>query len=128
MIEKGIKGHGEETVTESLTAAHVGSGKSRVFATPMMIALMERTCRESVEAYLGAGQETVGTHVDVSHVSATPVGMKVWCDSELVDVDRRRLTFKVTAHDEAGLVGEGVHERFVIDEERFLLKAESKKA
>lgn len=128
MIEKGIKGHGEETVTESLTAAHVGSGKSRVFATPMMIALMERTCRESVEAYLGAGQETVGTHVDVSHVSATPVGMKVWCDSELVDVDRRRLTFKVTAHDEAGLIGEGVHERFVIDEERFLLKAESKKA
>lgn len=128
MIEKGIKGHGEETVTESLTAAHVGSGKSRVFATPMMIVLMERTCRESVEAYLGAGQETVGTHVDVSHVSATPVGMKVWCDSELVDVDRRRLTFKVTAHDEAGLVGEGVHERFVIDEERFLLKAESKKA
>lgn len=128
MIEKGIKGHGEETVTESLTAAHVGSGKSRVFATPMMIALMERTCRESVESYLGAGQETVGTHVDVSHVSATPVGMKVWCDSELVDVDRRRLTFKVTAHDEAGLIGEGVHERFVIDEEKFLLKAESKKA
>ena len=90
MVEIGIKGRQEEIVTEDLTASHIGSGSVRVFATPMMIALMERTSRMSVKPYLEDGQETVGTKVDVTHVSSTPVGLKVWCESEVVDIDRRR--------------------------------------
>ncbi len=128
MLETGIKGQIEEVVTEEVTAGHIGSGTVRVFATPMMIALMERTCRISVKPYLEEGQETVGTHVNVSHVSATPVGMKVRCETELVEIDRRRLVFKVAAYDEKGLVGEGLHERFVIDVEKFRAKADSKAA
>lgn len=128
MLETGIKGQIEELVTEEVTAGHIGSGTVRVFATPMMIALMERTCRISVKPYLEEGQETVGTHVNVSHVSATPVGMKVRCETELIETDRRRLVFKVAVYDEKGLVGEGLHERFVIDVDKFRAKADSKAA
>ena len=127
MLEKGIKGRQEDVVTMEQTASHIGSGTVRVLATPMMIALMERTSRLSVKPYLAQGQETVGTHVNVSHVSATPVGMKVWCECELIDIDRRRLVFKVAVYDEKGLVGEGTHERFIIDVARFQAKTEDKK-
>ena len=92
-----------------------------------MIALIEKTCRLSVKPFLDEGQETVGTHVNVSHVAATPLGMTVRCDSDLIKVDRRRLVFKVAVHDEDGLVGEGTHERFIIDEAKFQAKAEAKK-
>lgn len=128
IMEIGIKGHQETLVTEENTAIYVGSGSVRVFATPMMIALIEKTASESVMGYLEDGQSTVGTLVNVSHVSATPVGMKAWCDTELIEVDRRRLVFKVTAFDESGLIGEGTHERFIIDVQKFLAKAEAKKA
>lgn len=126
MMEIGIKGHKEQVVTEELTAAHIGSGLVKVFATPMMIALMESTCASSVETALEAGQGTVGTHVDVSHCAATPVGMRVHCDSELVEIDRRRLVFKVAAYDERGLIGEGRHERFIIDSAKFQAKIDAK--
>lgn len=125
-MEIGIKGLQEIIVTEELTAAHIGSGLVKVFATPMMIALMEKTCATSVEAHLEAGQGTVGTHVNVSHSAATPVGMKVRCESELVEVDRRRLTFRVTASDERGIIGEGMHERFIIDSAKFQAKVDAK--
>ena len=114
-------------VLPEYTAKHIGSGTVLVLATPMMIALMERTCRLSVKPYLEEGQETVGTHVNVSHDSATPVGMKVWSESEVIDVDRRKITFKVTVYDDAGLVGQGTHERFIIDEKKFGDKVEAKK-
>lgn len=127
MITPGIKGHIEQIVSEQLCADKIGSGLVKVFATPMMIALMEQTCNESVTQYLEAGQGTVGTHINVSHCAATPVGMKVWCDSELIDVDRRRLTFKVTAFDEKGLIGEGTHERFIIDTAKFQQKTNEKR-
>ncbi len=126
MVEIGIKGRQDEIVTEELTASHIGSGAVRVFATPMMISLMEKTCQRSVVPYLEDGQETVGTKVDIAHVSSTPIGMKVWCESELIDIDRRRLVFKVAAYDEKGLIGEGRHERFIIDIARFKEKTESK--
>ena len=126
MVEIGIKGSQDEIVTEELTASHIGSGAVRVFATPMMISLMEKTCQRSVVPYLEEGQETVGTRVDIAHVSSTPIGMKVWCESELVDIDRRRLVFKVAAYDEKGLIGEGRHERFIIDIAKFKEKTESK--
>lgn len=126
MIEPGIKGHYEQVVTDEFCADKIGSGLVKVFATPMMIALMEQTCNESVTPQLEAGQGTVGTHINVSHCAATPVGMRVWCDSELVEVDRRRLVFKVAAYDERGLIGEGAHERFIIDSAKFQEKIDRK--
>ena len=108
------------------SAETVGSGNVPVYATISMIGLMEKTCLESVLPHLEPGQDTVGTHVNVSHCSATPVGMKVWCDSELIEIDRRRLVFRVAAYDEAGLIGEGTHERFIIEKEKFITKTYAK--
>ena len=127
MIEIGIKGHLEQVVTPEMSAARVGSGLVDVFATPMMIALIEKTCNDCVLPLLAEGEGTVGTHLDVSHLSATPIGMRVWCDSELVEIDRRRLVFSVKACDECGLIGEGTHERFVIDTAKFTAKVEGKR-
>ena len=126
MIEKGIKGRREQTVTPEMSAARVGSGLVDVFATPMMVALVEQTCYESVLPHLDEGQGTVGTLVNVAHTAATPIGMRVWCESELVEVDRRRLVFKVKAYDECGPIGEGTHERFIIDTAKFFEKVKAK--
>lgn len=127
MIQPGIKNHLERIVTPELTAARIGSGLVEVFATPMMVALIEQTCLESVLPHLDQGQGTVGTLVNVTHCAATPVGMKVWCDSQLTLVDRRRLVFSVKAYDECGLIGEGTHERFIIDSAKFQAKTDEKK-
>ena len=126
MLQTGIKGHHEQIVTPAMSAARVGSGLVDVFATPMLVALVEQTCYESVLPHLDEGQGTVGTLVNVSHTSATPIGRRVWCDSELVEVYRRRLVFRVKAFDEAGPIGEGTHERFVIDTEKFMAKISAK--
>ena len=126
MIDTGIKGHKEQIVTPEMSAARVGSGLVDVFATPMLVALVEQTCYESVLPHLDEGQGTVGTLVNVTHVSATPIGKRVWCDSELTEVDRRRLVFSIKAYDECGLIGEGTHERFIIDTAKFMHKLNSK--
>lgn len=125
-MEIGIIGKSEIVVTKDVTAAAIGSGMVDVFATPMMISLMENTCAKSVASHLQADESTVGTHVNVSHCAATPIGMKVYCESELIEIDRRKLTFKVTAYDERGLIGEGLHERFIIDSKKFQAKINSK--
>ena len=127
MLETGLKGTRAMVVTEAESAKHIGSGTVLVLSTPMMIALIERTCRLSVKPFLEEGQETVGTLVNVCHIAATPIGLTVRCESELVEIDRRRLVFKVAVYDTEGLVGEGTHERFIIDEAKFQAKAESKK-
>lgn len=127
-MNPGIKGTSEIVVTEELTAMKIGSGLLPVYATPMMIALIENTAASSVQPYLEAGQGTVGIKVDVAHLSATPIGMRVRAESELTEVDRRRLVFTVRAWDEAGLIAEGTHERFVIDNEKFMRKAAAKQA
>lgn len=126
MVQIGIKGYQETVVTPELLASNVGSGLVKVYATAMMIALMEKAAVLSVEPYLEEGQGTVGTHVNMSHCSATPVGMKVWAETELIEIDKRKLTFKVAAYDERGLIGEGLHERFIIDNVKFQQKANSK--
>ena len=126
MVQIGIKGYEETIVTAELLASNVGSGLVKVYATAMMIALMEKAAVLSVEPYLEEGQGTVGTHVNMSHCSATPLGMKVWAETELIEIDRRKLTFKVAAYDERGLIGEGLHERFIIDNVKFQQKANSK--
>ena len=101
-LKTGIKGSAEARVTEDNTAKAVGSGELRVFATPCMLALMEKAA-QSVAPFLDEGQSTVGTRAEFTHDAATPVGMTVRAESELVSVDGRKLTFKVTACDSKGL-------------------------
>lgn len=126
MLTTGIKGHKEVQVTEENTAKTYRSGLLDVFATPAMIALVEETCFTSVTEQLEEGMGTVGTLVNIKHVAATPIGMKVTCDSELTEVDGRRLVFTVKASDECGIIGEGTHERFIVDNVKFQTKADSK--
>ena len=125
-LKTGIRKRKEMMVTEDLCANAWGSGGLQVFATPAMIALMENTAWESVEYYLDGGCSTVGTHLDISHVSASPVGACITCESELVEIDGRRLVFRVTASDDAGIIGEGMHERFIINVEKFMARTEAK--
>ncbi len=126
MLEKGIKGFGELVVTKEMTAAALGSGAIEVLATPMMVALMEKTSRLSIADRLEDNERTVGTVVNIRHLAASPVGMKVTCETELVEIDRKRLVFKVSCSDEKGLIGEGLHERFIIDKDKFMEKATAK--
>ena len=126
-MELGIKGKRERVVPYEQTAEYISSGLLPVFATPCMIQFMEETARISVEEYLAEGQSTVGTSVNIKHLASTFVGCKVTCESELVEIDRRRLVFSVKVYDEKELLGEGVHERFIIDNEKFLARLEEKK-
>ncbi|MBP3385929.1 MAG: thioesterase family protein [Candidatus Methanomethylophilaceae archaeon] len=126
MLDVGVKGSSTVIVDEGNTALAIGSGTLRVFATPAMIALVESTASRSVAPFLDEGSSTVGTHLDVAHTSATPVGMEVVCETELIEVDRRRLVFSVVVRDAAGEIGSGTHERFIVDNAKFMSKAESK--
>ena len=112
MLEVGIKGQRETVVTKEKTATGIGSGLLEVFATPIMIALMEES------AFMSEN--------DIKHIAATPVGMKVVAKSELLKIDGRELTFKVEAYDEKGLIGEGVHKRFIVNNDKFQAKTDSK--
>ena len=125
-ITIGLKGRSETVVTEHNTADAVGSGLVPVFATPYMIALMENAASTSLLPYLAADEGTVGTHLDVAHTSATPIGMKVWADAVVTAVDGKKITFEVSAFDEAGEIGRGTHERFIIRPEQVLAKAQGK--
>lgn len=127
MLETGIKGKKELVVSQENTAKTMGSGTMDVFATPAMIALMENTAYTSVEKELETGSGTVGTALNVKHVAATPVGMKVTCETELIKINGRALTFSVKAYDECGLIGEGEHERFIVFEDKFQAKADAKR-
>ena len=126
VLETGIRGKLTETVTEEKTAAALGSGTLRVYATPAMIALMERTAMQSVAPYLEDGMTTVGTSLDIKHTAPTPGGGEVTCESELTGIDRRRLVFRVTAYDAAGEIGSGTHERFIVDCDKFINKAKER--
>jgi len=127
MLNIGIKGRKEITVTEELTADRFGSGLIDVYATPAMIGLIEGTAAESVQGELEDGMTTVGTKINIAHLAATPVGMKVRAETELTEVDRRRLVFSVNVFDEAGKIGEGIHERFIVDRAKFRVKAYTRK-
>lgn len=122
----GMDAKVERTVTQADTAQAFGSGEVKVFATPMMIGLMENAALKAVDPHLPAGFATVGTHLDVKHLAATPVGMKVWASATLTGIEGKKLTFEIKAYDELELIGEGTHERFIIPFEKFVLKAESK--
>lgn len=128
-MENGIKGEQKFVVTNDKLACNVGSGLVSVYATPMMIAAIENTAAGSVAPYLEDGKTTVGTLVNVSHVAATPEGMEVRVETELVEIapNGKMLTFKVAAYDEAGLIGEGTHQRAIVAKERFEQKTQAKK-
>lgn len=130
MLTTGMKGSRELTVTEDLLANKVGSGLVAVYATPMMIAGIEGTAAGSVADALDEGKTTVGIQMNVSHVAATPAGMKVRFETELTEIapNGKVLTFRVAAYDEAGLIGEGTHQRAIVDKARFEAKAQAKKA
>ena len=125
-IEPGVRGYAEDIVSEKNTAQAACSGGLAVFGTPFMIALMEKAAWSSIAPLLPPGDSTVGTRLDVSHLSATPVGLKVWAESEITLVDGKRIELKVSAYDDKGLIGEGTHERFIVTDERFLAKAARK--
>ena len=119
---KGLR-HNETLVVEHKdTAAVYGSGALEVFATPAMIALMEKTSLESVADKIGEGNTTVGIAVNIKHLKASPVGSTIRCEAEIIEVDRRRLVFSVKCFEDTTLVGEGIHERFVVDSQKFMAK------
>lgn len=126
MLEIGLKGEAAEVVSENNTAKAVKSGELDVYATPSMIALMEQAAYKSVAAELEDGQGTVGTSISVRHLAATPIGMKVTAKSKLAEIDGRRLVFVLEVWDEAVKIGEGIHERVLIQNEAFLTKANAK--
>ena len=128
MLTIGIKGFKEERVSISNSARHLGSGDLEVYGTPAMIALMETTARESVQPFLEEGMSTVGVHISADHSAPSPLGMKVVCNSELIEIDRKMLTFQITVTDEQGEIGRATHKRFIIQKEAFLEKAESRKS
>lgn len=116
----GIEGKIEQFVTKDDTAAKYGSGLVEVFATPAMLALMEKTCLTSVLDYLNDGFNTVGTEVNIKHIKATPIGKKVYCKSVLNLIENKKLVFSVEAFDEEGKIGEGTHTRYIIDTKKFM--------
>jgi fluoroacetyl-CoA thioesterase len=121
-IETGVSHTEKQIVTKDDTASSYGSGLVEVFATPAMIALMEKTAMQSVLPFLPEGFNTVGTAVNVSHIKATPIGMTVTSKATLIEVDRKKLVFNVEAYDEEGLIGSGSHTRFIIETEKFMAK------
>ena len=127
MLEAGLRGTATVAVTAANTARAMGSGTLEVFATPALAALAEQTCWQSVAPELEPGSGTVGTKLSLEHTAPTPVGMHVTCESELIAVEGRKLTFTVTMRDEKGPVGQGVHERVIINDAKFLAKAEAKR-
>ncbi len=125
-VTVGLKGRAEAVVSDQNTAQAACSGALPVFGTPFMCALMEEASWKSIAPHLEEGQSTVGTKLDITHDSATPVGMKVWAECEVTEVDGKRLVLKVAAYDEKGLIGQGTHERFIVTDERFLAKTAKK--
>lgn len=125
-IKVGMKAELELVVEQQHTAMAFGSGGVKVLATPMMIGLMEKAALTAVDTHLGECFSTVGTIINVKHLSATPVGMKVKAAAELISIEGKRLTFKVTAYDEKDKIGEGIHERFIIELEKFMKRSEEK--
>ncbi len=122
----GMKEVCMEKVSDAQTAAVIGSGTLPVYASPAMATLIEKTCMLCVAKKLEAGMTTVGISLNVRHLASTPVGMTVRCESELIEIDGRRLVYAVKVYDEAGLIGEGMHERYVVNGEAFTAKTNGK--
>jgi predicted thioesterase len=125
-LKSGMKAEKTVLVTEQNTALALGSGGLPVFATPAMVALMEGVCVGAVDPALPEGFSTVGTALEIKHTAATPLGMTVRAFGELTEINGRELFFRVQAFDEAGSIGEGLHTRFIIENEKFMKKVKTK--
>ncbi|MBR5637612.1 MAG: thioesterase family protein [Pseudobutyrivibrio sp.] len=123
MLEIGMKGNASTVVTLDNTAKAFTSGALEVFATPAMISLMEETCWKMIQPELEEGLGSVGTKVNVSHMAPSSIGKTIMCEATLIEIDGRKLTFEVVCSDENGMVGMGTHERFIINNEKFMQKA-----
>ena len=125
-IKAGMKGEVSTLVEREDTAMEVGSGSLLVYATPCMVALMEGAACEAIADCLPETKTSVGTELNISHLSATPVGLEVRAEAEVISVEGNTVTFAVTAYDEAGKIGEGTHKRAIVSTQRFLDKAYGK--
>ena len=125
-IEIGTKGYADALVEQEDTAKVVGSGSLLVYATPCMVALMEGAACESIAPFLADGESSVGTMMQLNHISATPVGMEVRAESEVTAVEGRKVTFSIKAYDAVGEIGNAIHERFIVKADRFLEKTYDK--
>lgn len=125
-VRPGLTGSAEILVGTRDTAPHVGSGKIKVLATPVMVSLMEEASLNAVEGLLPPGHQTVGTRLDITHVKATPSGLRVTAHAEVTRVEGRRITFRVWADDEKERIGEGTHERIVVEVAQFDRRAQEK--
>lgn len=122
MLEAGLSARSTTTVTAENTAAAMGSGDLPVFATPAMVALMEHAAMEAVAGELPAGSTTVGSEMNASHLKPSKLGAEISATAVLTAVEGRKLTFNVGARDEGGVIGEGIHIRYIVDRERFMAK------
>lgn len=122
----GMKGQAFAQVDREDTAKEVGSGALMVYATPCMVALMEGAACEAIEACLPEGQTSVGTALNIAHISATPVGHEVRAEAEVTAVEGKKITFSLAAYDEAGEIGHGTHTRVIVNSQKFLEKTYEK--
>ena len=125
-LDVGLVGTAQTMVTDTNTALAMGSGLVPVYATPALVALLEEAAVNALKPLLEAGKTSVGTRIDISHLAATPIGMIVRAQATLSKVDGRRLVFDVVAHDEVEQIAEGIHERVLVDEQRFLARVQEK--
>ncbi len=125
-VKAGLKGWVDLTVGDEHTAPSIGSGAIHVLGTPVMINLMEAAALDAAEHLMPKGHQSLGIHVDISHVAATPIGMKVHATAKVTAVEGNRIRFRVEAHDEAEMIGEGTHERVVVNVERFDKRVQKK--
>jgi len=125
-LKSGLTGQAVATVTDENTALKFGSGTVTVFATPAMVGLMEKAAINSVDSILPPGFATVGTHLDIKHLAATPLSMIITAKAELIEVEGKKLVFKVEAFDEVEKIGEGLHTRYIIQLEKFLDRTNKK--
>jgi fluoroacetyl-CoA thioesterase len=126
-IPIGLKGERKHQVTPEVAVGFLGPEDARVLGTPFMIMLLEMTSRDSILPFLDAGYDSVGTVVDVRHLAATPLGMEVSFKTEVIAVEDRRVCFKIEAYDEKEQIGDGTHERFIIQVERFAKRLAEKR-
>jgi fluoroacetyl-CoA thioesterase len=125
-LKPGLNAEVQITVGETETAAYLGSGSLEVYATPALVALMENAAVRALQGHLPSGYTSVGGQIDVRHIAATPVGMQVRAHAELLDVQGRKLTFRIQAWDEIEQIGEADHVRFLVEEEIFTAKVREK--
>lgn len=125
-LKTGIKGEASEIVTEEKTASYVGSGLVEVYATPCLLALLEKAAVNALEPFLQEEEASVGIKVNFAHLKATPIGMRVKAFAELSAIEGRKLIWKIEAYDELDKIAEGIHERFIVQREKFLAEANKK--